>query len=410
MKHARSNSTRKARNSLSRAVYWSVAAGCLSAAAPLMAAEPTIALIADRFQGNLPQGQHDWPDGVYKIQRLIKGSPEFTKLNAKLEVHYAGFPSDLSELDDADVIVLYFGTKGGKNPLEDPKIKAKVDALMDRGVGLVALHQAFTVANGNAVPFDEWLGGHRIAVKDYTMETAPLTVATPAHPVARGLSSFAYLDEFYPSIEFGAGAKNTPILTAKVHTQYRGRDAVFEEPSQQRVAAWAHERSGGGRSFGYSGGHFLESFDKPEVRKLVLNAIMWAAGEEVPQAGVTTTLPELNRVVLPSSEVQLLPQEWGMLKWFASREIGNSATMTVGEATVAPGKFNPPHWHPNTDEILHVAQGHIMHRVGDKEYEMKAGDTVVIPEGTVHNARNIGTEPAILWVSFNSADRVSLGE
>ena len=65
MKHARSNSTRKARNSLSRAVYWSVAAGCLSAAAPLMAAEPTIALIADRFQGNLPQGQHDWPDGVY---------------------------------------------------------------------------------------------------------------------------------------------------------------------------------------------------------------------------------------------------------------------------------------------------------------------------------------------------------
>jgi quercetin dioxygenase-like cupin family protein len=51
-----------------------------------------------------------------------------------------------------------------------------------------------------------------------------------------------------------------------------------------------------------------------------------------------------------------------------------------------------------------------MHRVGDKEYEMKAGDTVVIPEGILHNARNIGTEDAVLAVSFNSADRVAIGE
>lgn len=51
-----------------------------------------------------------------------------------------------------------------------------------------------------------------------------------------------------------------------------------------------------------------------------------------------------------------------------------------------------------------------MHRVGDKEYEMRAGDTVTIPEGTLHNARNIGTEDAILEVSFSSADRVAIGE
>jgi oxalate decarboxylase/phosphoglucose isomerase-like protein (cupin superfamily) len=41
---------------------------------------------------------------------------------------------------------------------------------------------------------------------------------------------------------------------------------------------------------------------------------------------------------------------------------------------------------------------------------MRTGDTVVIPEGTVHNARNIGTEDAVLMVSFNSADRVAIGE
>jgi quercetin dioxygenase-like cupin family protein len=84
--------------------------------------------------------------------------------------------------------------------------------------------------------------------------------------------------------------------------------------------------------------------------------------------------------------------------------------MTVGQATISPGKFNPPHWHPNCDEILHVVSGHIMHRVGDKEYEMHAGDTVVIPQGTIHNARNIGNKDAVLMVSFNSADRVAIGE
>ncbi|ODU21246.1 MAG: hypothetical protein ABS87_07365 [Sphingomonas sp. SCN 67-18] len=116
------------------------------------------------------------------------------------------------------------------------------------------------------------------------------------------------------------------------------------------------------------------------------------------------------RVVLRANEVKPEPQSWGMLKWFASRALGNSTKMTTGEATVAVGKANPVHWHPNTDEVLHVVSGHIMHRVGDQEYEMRAGDTVVIPEGTRHNARNIGTEDAVLAISFNSADRYTIGE
>ena len=51
-----------------------------------------------------------------------------------------------------------------------------------------------------------------------------------------------------------------------------------------------------------------------------------------------------------------------------------------------------------------------MNRVGDREYEMRAGDTVTIPEGTWHNARNIGPEDAVLSISYNSADRISMGE
>jgi mannose-6-phosphate isomerase-like protein (cupin superfamily) len=51
-----------------------------------------------------------------------------------------------------------------------------------------------------------------------------------------------------------------------------------------------------------------------------------------------------------------------------------------------------------------------MNRVGDKEYEMHAGDTVTIPEGTPHNARNIGKDDAVLAIAYNTPDRIAIGE
>lgn len=375
-----------------------------SAAAP---GQPVIVLVGDRMP-SYPDGEHDWPDGVLKINRLIQASPEFAALKPAVKVYPAGFPADLSELDDASVVVLYMGVKDGASPLEAPALTQKMDALMARGVGLVALHQAFTVSQQGAASFTRWLGGARIGMADRTTEIAPVSVV-PGHPVANGLSAFNYLDEFYPTIDFGNGAGHTPVLTARLHTQFRG-SAVFEEPAQQKVIGWAHERAGGGRSFGYTGLHYLGALDNPNVRKMILNAIMWTSGGEVPSAGVTTTLPEAQRVIVRASEAQNEPVPWGKLVWFASRPLGNSTTMTVGQATVSVGTQNPPHWHPNTDEVLYVLQGHIMHRVGDQEYEMRAGDTVSIPAGTIHNARNIGTEDAVLMVSFNSADRYSMGE
>jgi quercetin dioxygenase-like cupin family protein/type 1 glutamine amidotransferase len=399
------------------------------AAAVAAAAAPTIVVIGGMKTG-LPDAEHDWPDGALKLERLIKASPEFTKLRANVKVFPVGFPKDLTEIGDASVVVLYLGTQrsaaGSMNPVQEPQVRKALDALMERRVGLVALHQSFTVPEQNRdAPFKDWLGGVRIAMADYTVETAPVAIATASHPIASGMTAFEALDEFYPTIELGdaKAAKVTPILSARIHVQHRKTQAVWEEPAANRVVAWAYERPNGGRAFAYSGGHYLAAFDHPQVRTMVLNAILWAARGDVPQAGVSANVPALprpgqvqqqhahaHRVVMPAAEVEVQPQPWGKLRWFASRPLGNSTTMTVGQATIEPGKENPPHWHPNCDEVLHVVRGHIMHRVGDKEYEMRAGDTVVIPEGTVHNARNIGKEDAVLIVSFNSADRVAIGE
>ncbi|MEQ4207470.1 cupin domain-containing protein [Actinopolymorpha sp. B17G11] len=101
---------------------------------------------------------------------------------------------------------------------------------------------------------------------------------------------------------------------------------------------------------------------------------------------------------------------WGRLVWMVSEKLGNSTTMTVGRCYIEPGMENPRHFHPNCDEVLHVLQGTIEHSLDDQKIMMSAGDTISIPQGTFHNARNVGEQQAVFVISFSSADRQTIGE
>ena len=115
-------------------------------------------------------------------------------------------------------------------------------------------------------------------------------------------------------------------------------------------------------------------------------------------------------MVLHAADRKVESQPWGELSFFVNRELKNSDTMTVLQATIRPGQQNPRHYHPDCDEVLVVVHGHIQHTMNDVTVEMRAGDVVSIPMGAVHNAVNIGTEDAVLIASYNSADRVAVGE
>lgn len=112
----------------------------------------------------------------------------------------------------------------------------------------------------------------------------------------------------------------------------------------------------------------------------------------------------------PAVDVVVEPQTWGRLEWMVSDANGNSDTLTVGKCVIHPGQNNPVHHHPNCDEVLHVLRGRILHRVGDEYVEMGPGDTVSIPVGAVHNARNIGQEDCELLICFDTARRQVVGE
>jgi quercetin dioxygenase-like cupin family protein len=61
---------------------------------------------------------------------------------------------------------------------------------------------------------------------------------------------------------------------------------------------------------------------------------------------------------------------------------------------LAPGVSFPPHSHPG-EEIAYVIEGLLEYRLeGKPPVTLKAGETLFIPAGTIHSAKNVGTDNA----------------
>ena len=55
--------------------------------------------------------------------------------------------------------------------------------------------------------------------------------------------------------------------------------------------AWCVERADGGRGLGFTGGHYHSNWANDNLRRFVLNSIVWTAGLEIPHGGVATPTP-----------------------------------------------------------------------------------------------------------------------
>lgn len=223
--------------------------------------------------------QHDFPNGIPLIAKFLKEAATFH--GAAIDAFPDGFPPDLSALDGASTLVFYFdGVQTPPAPLLDPARIAAIQKLMDAGVGLVCLHQASTVPEGdNTIPLINWLGAKRNGMFDRVVEPVSFKPATPSFPVCRGMAPFTYEDEFYPTLIYTKDMKGiTPVLRA----------AVPKDKPVEHILAWAYERPNGGRSFGFTGCHYMTAFDQPEIRKMILNAICWTSKLTVPPNGIVT--------------------------------------------------------------------------------------------------------------------------
>jgi len=241
-------------------------------------------------------GAHEHNAGCRLLAaRLQEALPSFA-----CDVHLNGWPAENNAFDGADCIVMY--CDGGNGHMVNQHLD-QVDALAKKGVGIVCIHYGVEVPKGpSGEKFLDWIGGYFEPNWSVNPHWTARFEKYPDHPISRGVGPIEINDEWYYHMRFREGMKGvTPILTALPPKESLSRPdgphsgnpavraAVLERKEPQHMA-WAAERDGGGRGFGFTGGHDHWNWGDPNFRKLVLNAIVWCAHGEVPASGVESPL------------------------------------------------------------------------------------------------------------------------
>src|SRR5262245_14402041 len=280
-----------------------------SAQQPAAAAKKKVVFAAGRPSHNY--GAHEHNAGCQLLAKELQAAMP----NVICEVHLNGWPQDLNFLDGADCLVMY--CDGGVRHLANDHLD-QVDALAKKGLGIVCLHYGVEVPKGpSGDKFLDWIGGYFEMNWSVNPHSTAKYEKFPNHPICRGVQPFEINDEWYYHMRFRDGMQGvTPILTAlpppdsliRPDGTHSGnpavRQAVLERKEPQHMA-WAAERPGGGRGFGFSGGHDHWNWGDPNFRKLVLNAIVWCAHGDVPAGGVespTVTMKLLEANMDPKNK------------------------------------------------------------------------------------------------------------
>lgn len=285
-----------------------IVAGVFAAMADQPAAQTRnkrIVLIAGR--PSHPPGMHEFRAGAMLLQKALASFPGVT-----VDVYTNGWPSttvngqpadDHAALEDADAVFIY--ADGGKgHPAIQGDRMSVINALEARGAGLAFGHYGVEVPAGvHGDAMHRWAGGHYENLYSVNPMWAPEFKTLPYHPVTRGVEPFSTYDEWYFNMRWtpdpGGASRLMPILRALPSDDVRDGpyvnprgpyDHIVAASGREETMMWVYERPNGGRSFGFTGGHTHTNWGDPNQRKVVLNALLWIAGVEVPPGGVTDTI------------------------------------------------------------------------------------------------------------------------
>ena len=210
---------------------------------------------------------------------------------------------DAKAFEGVDCIVIYSDGQTRHPALQGNRL-GQLEKLMKKGVGFVTIHYGVepTLDKGHK-EFLRWQGGafeiHWSVNPHWDANFDQL----PKHPITNGVKPFKTNDEWYYHMRFVDGMKGvTPILfdlpgpetLARKDGHHSGNPHVRKAVAagKEQTVAWAYDRPGGGRGFGFTGGHNHLNWGNENQRRLVLNAIVWAAGAELPKGGIQSRVTE----------------------------------------------------------------------------------------------------------------------
>lgn len=209
-------------------------------------------------------GGHDYK--VEEFNKMLSGlAPEISYQVAELPSAFEMFkPENRSKYD---VLVFYHMWQ----TITDEEAKDFADCIR-QGKPVVALHHSICA-------FDDWpeywnivggkyfhkpttIGGKEYAACSYIHDLHFIVKnANPKHPVTKGVPDFEIFDETYKG--YYVADNITPLLTT-------------DEQSSNRVIGWA-KKYGKARIVVLQSGHDAPTFENPNFRKLLKQAIEWVS-------------------------------------------------------------------------------------------------------------------------------------
>jgi hypothetical protein len=245
---------------------------------------------------NHPPGTHEVLAGGKLVEFCLENGRGLPKIDATV---VQGWPSNPADLEHVECVVF----SGDRFPLAElpgtEQNMAQLGVLMDAGCGIVCFHYATGLTEGQVPingdhPLLRWMGGyfatrclhHQSIAKVF--ESAHIDLPAVGHPVLRGCQPFTVHDEPYINNYFGPNglADNvTPLATSQLPP----------EAPKAEVVAWAIQRPDGGRGMGIVMPHFYKNWQVADLRKLILNGIVWSCQLDVPVEGVEVELPPLTQ-------------------------------------------------------------------------------------------------------------------
>lgn len=232
-----------------------------------------------------PSGQHEFNAGAILLARALN---QQSSLDVHVHVVHNGWPNDESVFEGAKAIVIY---SDGNQKHPTMGHEATLDAMIDKGVGLMCMHYGVEVPPGpRGEYFKKWIGGHYEAGFSCNPHWTAMVTPRDQHPISRGVSVFPANDEWYYNMRF-ADAKVTGVLNAKPSRERINRYVHWTPAGKKTLGTtqalmWSIQRSDGGRGVGFTGGHWHRNWAIDNFRTAVLNAIVWTAKMDVPEGGV----------------------------------------------------------------------------------------------------------------------------
>ncbi|MFM8289491.1 MAG: ThuA domain-containing protein [Planctomycetaceae bacterium] len=279
----------------------------LSAPQHSSAAEPPRKLVLVAGRPSHPPRMHEFNAGVQLLQKCLRDSP-------LVETHVVlnGWPAEETIFQNAHAIVFYMDGGGGHELVKENGRRLKLaEEWAARGVGLGCMHFGVEVVPDQAgQQFKKWIGGHYEHMLSCNPIWEPEFTQFPEHPVSRGVKPFRIRDEWYFHMRFLGDLPGhrreqvgevqfQPILVATPPDAVRDGPYVYPAGPYPHIQAnkgrpeamlWCVERPDHGRGFGFTGGHFHDNWGNDQFRKVVLNALVWLTGAEVPAGGIESRL------------------------------------------------------------------------------------------------------------------------